>query len=63
VNIAAPGKGEAPQMICVPGNWAWPTERTSIVSAYSKFGEWGANYGTSKDWWEKPTGSVIKHGN
>ncbi|MCD7926164.1 MAG: DUF4842 domain-containing protein [Bacteroides sp.] len=63
VSIAAPGKGEAPQMICVPGNWAWPTERTSIVSAYSKFGEWGANYGTSKDWWEKPTGSVIKHGN
>ncbi|WP_455663752.1 DUF4842 domain-containing protein [Phocaeicola sp.] len=61
--ITAPGQGEAPQMICVPGNWAWPTERTSIVSAYSKFGEWGANYGTSKDWWEKPTGSVIKHGN
>ncbi|WP_455668661.1 DUF4842 domain-containing protein [Phocaeicola sp.] len=61
--ITAPGQGEAPQMICVPGNWAWPTERTSIVSAYSKFGEWGANYGISKDWWEKPTGSVIKHGN
>lgn len=61
--ITAPGKGKAPQMICVPGDWQWPTERTSIVSAYKGFGEWGANYGTSKDWWQKPTGNVIKRNN
>lgn len=61
--ITAPGKGKAPQMICVPGDWQWPTERTSIVSAYKGFGEWGANYGKSKDWWQKPTGNVIKRNN
>ena len=61
--ITAPGNGKAPQMICVPGDWQWPTERTSIVSAYKGFGEWGANYGKSKDWWQKPTGNVIKRNN
>lgn len=58
--ITSPGKGEAPQMICVPGEWAWPTERTNITAAYPGFGEWGANYNSSKDWWQSPTGSVIK---
>lgn len=58
--ITSPGPGEAPQMICVPGRWAWPTERTNITAAYPEFGEWGANYNSSKDWWQSPTGSVIK---
>ena len=62
-NITAPGRGEAPQMICVSGTWQWPTETTNITKAYSEFGEWGANYGTNKDWWTKATGSVIKRGN
>lgn len=60
VRIDAPGRGEVPQMICVPGAWAWPTERTNIVSAYPDFGEWGANYNTHADWWKKPQGSVVK---
>lgn len=58
--ITSPGTGKAPQMICVPGEWAWPTERTNITAAYPGFGEWGANYNSSKDWWQSPTGSVIK---
>lgn len=58
--IASPGTGKVPQMICVPGEWAWPTERTNITAAYPGFGEWGANYNSSKDWWQSPTGSVIK---
>lgn len=58
--ITSPGQGEAPQMICVPGGWAWPTERTNIVAAYSGFGEWGANYHSNQGWWKTPTGSVIK---
>ena len=58
--ITYPKKGKAPQMICVPGKWAWPTERTNITAAYPEFGEWGANYNSSKDWWQSPTGSVIK---
>lgn len=35
--IAAPEAGEAPQMICVPGTWLWPTERTNINAAYPSF--------------------------
>lgn len=38
--IYAPGKGDIPQMICVPGTWAWPTERTSIEGAYTDFPNW-----------------------
>lgn len=62
VSIAAPGKGEAPQMICVDNsdNWAWPTERTRIDEAYSGFGEWGSNYATSTDWYKTVTGNVVK---
>lgn len=60
VRITAPGQGTAPQMICVPGEWAWPTERTNISDAYPAFGEWGANYATNKDWYKKPNGGVVK---
>lgn len=59
--ITAPGQGEAPQMICVPGTWQWPVERTSISVAYPDFGEWGANYGTNNDWCNNPVdGKVIR---
>lgn len=60
VNITAPGQGAAPQMICVPGEWTWPTERTNISDAYPAFGEWGANYATNKDWYKNPNGGVVK---
>lgn len=42
--ITAPQKGTAPQMICVPGTWKWPKERTRISTAYPDFGKWGENY-------------------
>lgn len=57
--VAAPTAGSAPQMICVPTGWAWPKERESIVNSYKGFGEWGANYQTSTDWYENPTGKTI----
>lgn len=41
--IYAPGKGDIPQMICVPGTWAWPTERTSIEKAYTDFPQWSGD--------------------
>lgn len=47
--ITAPKNGEAPQMICVPDTWLWPTERNNISTAYPKFGDWGANY-TDTEW-------------
>lgn len=56
VDIAAPGKGEAPQMICVASStWAWPTERTSIMKAYPDFGDWGQNYATNQTWYLNPS--------
>lgn len=61
VEIAAPGEGKVPQMICVPADWAWPKERTNIINAYPAFGEWGANYGISIDWWQNSTpGTVVQ---
>ena len=57
--VAAPTAGSAPQMICVPAGWSWPKERESIVNSYKGFGEWGANYLTSTDWYENPTGKTI----
>jgi len=34
--------GTAPQMICVPGTWLWPTENTHIRTVYEKFVDWCA---------------------
>lgn len=43
-SVNAPGKGEVPQMICVPATWKWPKERVNISDAYPLFGEWGSNW-------------------
>ena len=43
------------------GKWFWPLERTNISSAYTQFGEWGANASTNKDWYKNFTdGKVYK---
>lgn len=47
--ITAPKNGTAPQMMCLPETWQWPKERVNISTAYSQFGEWGANY-TNTTW-------------
>lgn len=47
--VKAPENGKAPQMICVPDTWKWPTERTNISKAYPDFGTWGGNY-TNTEW-------------
>jgi len=57
--ILAPVTGAVPQMICVPGDWAWPTERISISKAYPLFGEWGANYSSNSEWYKSPEESYI----
>lgn len=59
--VEAPGKGKAPQMICVPVGWLWPLETCNIAKAYPKFGDYGANYGSNNDWYNAPvTGYCIK---
>ena len=59
LKVTAPGEGDAPQMICVPAAWAWPTERTSINSAYPQFSTWVTNP-DYYDWVNTPvTGKVV----
>lgn len=50
----------APQMICVPTHWQWPTERTHINSSYPTFKEWVTNQENCTDWHETCSGSVTK---
>lgn len=49
VVVEAPKTGEAPQMIVLPGDWEWPTERTSITEAYPHFQNWNSNSSLT-DW-------------
>lgn len=45
--------GTAPQMICVPGTWHWPTENTHIRTVYEDFVNWCANgHDASLNWHE-----------
>ena len=47
--ITTPGNNPAPQILILPENWLWPTERTRIDTAYPDFGIWGENY-TETNW-------------
>ena len=42
--LTSPQNGTAPQMMCLPIGWAWPTERTRMVDAYQGFQDWGQGY-------------------
>lgn len=53
--------GTAPQMLVLPGEWAWPTERTPIGTAYSTFANWSKAANTAIDWYKSPVeGKVVK---
>ena len=53
--------GTAPQMLVLPGEWAWPTERTPIGTAYSMFVDWSKAANTAIDWYKSPAeGKVVK---
>lgn len=62
VLITAPAEGTAPQMFCVPGTWAWPTERTKIQDAYPNFADWNGN-SANADWYKTPTAGKVLGGN
>ena len=58
--IKAPGFGDAPQMITVPGDWLWPAERKRIEEAYRDFPNWNEN-SNNIEWYKKcESGLVIK---
>ena len=63
--VAAPAVGGTPLMIRVAGNddgkWFWPTEYTNITKPYSGFGQWGANYSSSTDWYLHPVDAGVVH--
>ena len=46
--------GTAPQMLVLPGEWAWPTERTPIGTAFPMFVEWSKAANTAIDWYKSP---------
>ena len=56
--ITAPSTGTAPQIFCVPGSWAWPTERTPIQEAYPQFSNWSANT-NNIEWYKSPIASKV----
>lgn len=53
--------GTAPQMLVLPGEWAWPTERTPIGTAFPMFVDWSKAANTAIDWYKSPAeGKVVK---
>lgn len=53
--------GTAPQMLVLPGEWAWPTERTPIGTAFPMFVNWSKAANTAIDWYKSPVeGKVVK---
>ena len=51
-------KGKAPQALIIPGEWAWPVERTNIKDAYPDFENWVKDV-TNDDWYENPVASKV----
>ena len=61
VTITAPAKGSVPQMICVPGTWAWPLERVGIEKAYPAFAGWNQSAGQNTEWYRNAeAGKVVR---
>jgi len=54
VDIAAPQQGNVPQMLCLPGDWAWPVEGTNIRDAYPQIGAWISDRTANPDWYLHP---------
>ena len=53
--------GTDPHGIVIPGQWQWPTERTSVKNAYPEFTIWASDRTKAKDWYKHPaTGKVVQ---
>ncbi len=59
ITITSPALGTAPQMICMPGSWAWPKERVGIEVAYPSFSNWSQNSQSNLDWYKSPVSEYI----
>lgn len=54
VDIKPSEAGSVPQMLCVPGDWQWPVERTNIATAYPEIREWIKDHNVNADWYLHP---------
>lgn len=45
-------KGKAPQVLIIPGEWSWPTERQNIGAAYPRFKNWVTDKTKDTDWYK-----------
>ena len=54
-----PAVAVAPQMLCLPYEWYWPTERIDIQVAYTEFATWVENQSACPEWHKNPTDGTI----
>ena len=56
-----PTPGQAPKAICVQGDWQWPLENTSLVTAYSMLTKWATNINDAsvRDWYKHPNKTQV----
>jgi hypothetical protein len=61
--VTLPTKGQDPHAIAIPENWAWPTERTSIIAAYPRFRDWAQDVTNTEaqDWYMYPAEGKTIH--
>ena len=56
-----------PHAVMIPVDWAWPTERTNVITAYPKFKNWATSTATPRadsDWYNKENaveGKVVQN--
>lgn len=50
--------GKAPMMLCLPGDWIWPTEWTRIDAAYPSFVDWVKDT-NENEWYKSPVSDKI----
>jgi hypothetical protein len=62
------GSGQAPYGVVIPADWMWPRERVNVKNAYNyvkgdvdtSFRNFAENAGQAEEWYNYPTGSVMK---
>jgi hypothetical protein len=58
--VVTPGDHPSPQILILPDDWLWPTERTRIDIAYELFVQWCENHYVDNTWVNKyNSGSVV----
>ncbi len=53
--------GQAPKAICVQGDWQWPLENISLITAYGMLTKWATNINDAevRDWYKHPNKTQV----